>query len=113
MSFRYKLFFHIKNSLCLALLTACGSNDFSDLNAYILNVKAQPKDSIELLPEINIVETFIFNPEGLRDPFKPIDKTPQNKLAVFRVHSKTQKPRIQITFCEEINWRCYVPPCLL
>ncbi|RIZ68366.1 MAG: pilus assembly protein PilP [Methylococcales bacterium] len=83
MSFRYKLFFHIKNSLCLALLTACGSNDFSDLNAYILNVKAQPKDSIELLPEINIVETFIFNPEGLRDPFKPIDKTPQNKLAVF------------------------------
>ena len=30
-----------------------------------------------------------------------------------RVHSKTQKPRIQITFCEEINWRCYVPPCLL
>ena len=31
-------------------------------------------------------------------------------LVINRVHSKTQKPRIRITFCEEINWRCYVPP---
>ena len=83
MRFSYKLFFHIKNSLCLALLTACVSNDFSDLNAYILNSKTEYKGSIESLPENNIIEPFILNPVGLRDPFKPIDKTPQNELAVF------------------------------
>jgi type IV pilus assembly protein PilP len=62
----------------LVLLAAC-SDDFSDLNHYISEVKARPKGSIQPLPKVKIVEHFIFNPEGLRDPFKPLDKLQQDE----------------------------------
>ncbi|MDD5460825.1 MAG: pilus assembly protein PilP [Methylococcales bacterium] len=61
----------------LCLLSAC-SGDFSDLNQYIPAVKARPKGPIQSLPEVKIVEPFIFKPEGLRDPFKPLDKLQQD-----------------------------------
>ncbi len=78
---QYKLFLHIYSGLCLVLLASCGSNDFADLNAFILNIKAQPKVAIESLPEPKVVEPFVFNPEGLRDPFKPLVQIEQNELA--------------------------------
>ncbi len=56
------------------LLTACGNNDLNDLQQYINEVKARPKGTIEALPEIKPVEPFVFKPEGLRDPFKPINE---------------------------------------
>jgi len=56
----------------LALLTGCSEDDFSDLNQYIAEVKVRPKGTIKPLPEIKVVEPFIFKPEDLRDPFKPI-----------------------------------------
>jgi type IV pilus assembly protein PilP len=59
------------------LLSAC-SDDFSDLKHYIAEVKARPKGPIQPLPAVKIVEPFIFKPEGLRDPFKPLDKLQQN-----------------------------------
>ncbi|BCX82512.1 type IV pilus assembly protein PilP [Methylomarinovum caldicuralii] len=52
-------------------LVGCGDRDISDLEAYVAEVKARPKGSIEPLPEIKIMETFVFDPEGLRDPFAP------------------------------------------
>ena len=58
-------------------LTACVSNDVSDLSQYIQSVKARPKGTIQPLPEIEIVEPFIFNPEGLRDPFRPVERVTQ------------------------------------
>jgi len=56
----------------LTCLTGCGNDDFSDLNQYLSKVKAEPKGAIKPLPEIKIVESFVFNPEGMRDPFKPL-----------------------------------------
>jgi type IV pilus assembly protein PilP len=56
----------------LTLLTGCSEDDFSDLNQYIAEVKVRPKGTIKPLPEIKVVEPFIFKPEDLRDPFKPI-----------------------------------------
>lgn len=56
----------------LTLLTGCSDDDFSDLNQYITEVKVRPKGTIKPLPEIKTVESFIFKPEDLRDPFKPI-----------------------------------------
>jgi type IV pilus assembly protein PilP len=56
------------------ILSACTHDDFSDLNAFIAQEKAKPKGPIEPLPEIKIVEPFIFNPEGLRDPFAPLQQ---------------------------------------
>lgn len=57
-----------------ALLSGCASEDLSDLQAFIAAEKAKPKGSIEPLPEIKVVEPFIFNPEGLRDPFIPLEQ---------------------------------------
>jgi len=65
----------------LALLPGCGNNDFSDLNQYITNVKSAPKGTIQALPEIKVVESFMFNPEGLRDPFKPLEQPEQDEVA--------------------------------
>jgi type IV pilus assembly protein PilP len=79
----YKVIFQINNCLCLFLLAACGDNNFKDLNTYIAAIKAQPKGTIESLPETKIIEPFVFNPEGLRDPFKPLMQIDQDQLADF------------------------------
>ena len=54
-------------------LVGCGGEDVSDLTKFIQEVKARPKAAIEPLPEIKVVESFIFKPDGLRDPFRPIE----------------------------------------
>lgn len=55
-------------------MTGCSNDDFSDLTKYIQEVKAKPKGAIEPLPEIKVVEPFVFKPDGLRDPFQPVEK---------------------------------------
>jgi len=66
------------------LLSAC-SNDFSDLKTYIAKVKKRPATVIEPLPERKIIEPFIFEPEGLRNPFRPLiaEKEPEDFLEDF------------------------------
>lgn len=68
----------VKNLLLLPMivigLVGCGGDDVSDLQKYIQEVKARPKGAIEPLPEIKVVESFVFKPDGLRDPFRPIEK---------------------------------------
>lgn len=59
----------------LILMAGCSNEDFSDLSRYIQEVKARPKGPIQPLPEIKVVESFIFKPEGLRDPFRPVEKS--------------------------------------
>jgi type IV pilus assembly protein PilP len=55
-----------------SVLTGCGGeHDLADLKAYVTNVLARPKGAIEPLPEIRTVEAFVFDPEGLRNPFVP------------------------------------------
>ena len=69
------LLLHYKLATCavvLALLSGCSNDDFSDLNQYIASVKVRPKGTIKPLPEIKVVEPFIFKPDDLRDPFKAI-----------------------------------------
>ncbi|MBS3963958.1 MAG: pilus assembly protein PilP [Methylomonas sp.] len=61
-------------TLAMMMLTACDGGDFADLEKYIQEVKARPKGAIEPLPEPKIVEPFIFKPDGLRDPFQPVQK---------------------------------------
>jgi len=54
---------------------------FPILNQYILALSPEPKGAIEPLPEIKVIESFMFNPEGLRDPFKPLVQPEQNEAA--------------------------------
>lgn len=61
----------------LLLLTGCGTDDFSDLNQYIAEVKARPSGPIEPLPDVKILEPFVFKPDDLRDPFKPLEQPEQ------------------------------------
>ena len=62
--------------ISLILLVGCSNeDDFSDLNQYISEIKVRPKGTIKPLPEIKVVEPYIFKPEDLRDPFKPIKPT--------------------------------------
>src|ERR1035437_5610277 len=63
--------------ILMALLAGCGNDDFVDLNQYISEVKARPKEPIKPLPQIKIIEPFMFKPEGLRDPFKPLEQPEQ------------------------------------
>lgn len=56
--------------LCMGI-TACSEHDLSDLKAYVVQVNSHQKRAIAPLPEVKPVETFVFNPEGLRDPFTP------------------------------------------
>lgn len=73
-------FSNIKNIVLLALvglgLTACGG-DMADLDKYIIDVKARPKEVIEGLPEITPYESYAYTAakDGLRSPFVP--DTPQ------------------------------------
>jgi type IV pilus assembly protein PilP len=55
-------------------IAGCGSEDISDLTSYINSVNARSKTPIEPLAEQQVVEPFIFDPEGLRDPFSPISR---------------------------------------
>ncbi|MBL6987527.1 MAG: pilus assembly protein PilP [Methylobacter sp.] len=61
----------------MTLLSGCGNDDFNDLNRYVSEVKARPKEPIKPLPEIKVIEPFMFKPEGLRDPFKPLEPPEQ------------------------------------
>jgi type IV pilus assembly protein PilP len=56
-------------------LTACGSNDFTDLQQYIATIKARPQSPVKPLPEFKSVDPFVLKREdNLRDPFKPVEK---------------------------------------
>lgn len=61
----------------MALLAGCSNDDFSDLTRYLSEVKARPKEPIKPLPEIKVIEPFMFKPDGLRDPFKPLEQPEQ------------------------------------
>lgn len=55
-----------------SLLAGCGAGgDFSDLRAYMDDVRARPKGSIEPLPTFKPYESFTYRASSLRSPFQP------------------------------------------
>ncbi|MFZ2407290.1 MAG: pilus assembly protein PilP [Methylobacter sp.] len=76
-SSRARVCLQINCIIVTALLAGCGNDDFSDLTRYVAEVKARPKEPIKPLPEIKVIEPFMFKPEGLRDPFKPLEQPEQ------------------------------------
>lgn len=55
--------------VCLAL-SGCGSDDFSDLNSFMDEVRARPKGSIEPLPQFTPYEAFAYSAASMRSPFQ-------------------------------------------
>ncbi len=76
----------ISLSLSVCLLS-CTEGDMSDLQKFIAEVKARPKTAIEPLPEIKVVEPFLFNPETLRDPFVAATQSLQDTESANRAAS--------------------------
>lgn len=65
-------------------LTGCAGDDLTDLQAYVAEVKARQKGSVEPLPEVKTVEPFVFNAEDLRNPFvidEKAQETEEEKIA--------------------------------
>lgn len=55
-----------------ALLSGCGGDgSFSDLQAYMDEVRARPKGAIEPLPKFQPYEAFTYGAASLRSPFQP------------------------------------------
>ncbi|QUE76457.1 type 4a pilus biogenesis lipoprotein PilP [Stutzerimonas stutzeri] len=94
--------------LGLALLAGCdGSGDFDDLRAYMAEVRARPKGSIEPLPSFLPYEAFTYSASSLRHPFQPPVKL---DLAQRQKGSKDVRPdetRIK-QFLEQFNIENFV-----
>lgn len=58
----------------VAVLGGCdASREFDDLQAYMAEVRARPKGSIEPLPQFQPYEPFTYSATGMRSPFqKPV-----------------------------------------
>lgn len=83
-------------ALMSALLSACGTGEFSDLQQYIDSVKARPPGKIEPLPELKPFERFLYRDADLRDPFKPVLKATINANAntalIARQNQREKEP---------------------
>lgn len=53
----------------LSLVGCAANNDFSDLDAFIAEVKARPKKPIEPLPEFKAYQAFTYSAASRRSPF--------------------------------------------
>jgi type IV pilus assembly protein PilP len=66
-------------AVVLLLMMGCGSDDSQSLEAYIEQVKARPKATLEPLPVLDATDNFVFKADGLRDPFQPPENRNQSK----------------------------------
>lgn len=93
---------HARRWLCLGLagclLAACGSADMTDLQAYVQAVRQRPKAPIEPLPDIKVVEPFLFRPNAVRDPFEldEVLKEPEEVQVETGIRPDMLRPREEL-----------------
>jgi type IV pilus assembly protein PilP len=90
-TFSKPMYKHLCLAIFLVQIAGCSNDDISDLQQYVAEVKARPKGPIEPLPEVKVIEPFLFKPEGLRDPFKPLE-LPEEAGPVDNTNSNGIKP---------------------
>jgi type IV pilus assembly protein PilP len=73
------------------LLSGCADNDFSDLKAYMDEVKSRPKSRIPPLPTIETVAPFAYQASVMRSPFEP-------PIVVRRVQRAAGGPQVKPDF---------------
>jgi type IV pilus assembly protein PilP len=87
----------------LVCLSGCGAgHDYADLQAYMDEVRARPKGSIEPLPKFQAYESFTYSAASLRSPFQPPVKV---DMASRQKGTKDVKPDESRTkqFLEDFN----------
>lgn len=77
--------------LAATLLTGCADSDFSDLKAYMEEVKSRPKSRIPPLPTIKTVAPFAYQASVMRSPFEP-------PVVVRRVARTAGGPQVEPDF---------------
>ena len=63
------------------LLAGCGSDDTSDIQAFMAEAKARPKGAIEPIPRFAPYQAFTYEAVSLRSPFQPPVKIDLTKRA--------------------------------
>ncbi|WP_339523364.1 type 4a pilus biogenesis lipoprotein PilP [Pseudomonas sp. EA_35y_Pfl2_R111] len=94
--------------LSILIVSGCsGGGDFADLQAYMDEVRARPKGSIEPLPKFQTYESFTYSAAALRSPFQPPVKL---EVADRQKGSKNIKPDEARTkqFLEGFNIETFV-----
>ncbi|MCU7850622.1 MAG: pilus assembly protein PilP [Candidatus Thiodiazotropha sp. (ex Monitilora ramsayi)] len=66
-------------SFLLGALTGCANPNLDELRQYVNEKKALPPGRIEPLPEIKQVSTFLYEPQGRRNPFAPTGEERPNE----------------------------------
>lgn len=70
-------------TICSLVLAGCAGNQgFSDLEAFIAEVKSRPKKPIEPLPEFQAYQAFTYSAASRRSPFAPPVEVPVEAVAV-------------------------------
>ncbi|WP_339515949.1 type 4a pilus biogenesis lipoprotein PilP [Pseudomonas sp. RL_15y_Pfl2_60] len=94
---------HLATFLTVLTLSGCGSSsDFADLQAYMDEVRARPKGSIEPLPKFQPYESFTYSAASLRSPFQPPVKIDMVQRAKGSKEIKPDETRVK-QFLEGFN----------
>lgn len=88
--------------LLLLTLSGCGGGDFSDLQAYMDEVRARPKGQIEPLPQPEPYESFTYSAAAMRNPFQPPVKIDMVARAKGSKEIKPDETRVK-QFLEGFN----------
>ncbi len=63
----------------VVMLAGCASPNLDELKEYVDGKKAEPPGRIESLPEIKQITTYVYEADGRRDPFMPIEAEEQRQ----------------------------------
>ena len=88
-------------------LTGCGGGSFTDLQAYMEEVRAQPRGRIEPMPKEVVYEPFTYKASGLRSPFQPPVKLELSTKERGRIDIKPDETRVK-EFLEGFNLESFV-----
>ncbi len=64
---------------CLLGITGCNTHSTADLDKFVRDTKTKHHGKVDPLPTFTPYEMFVYDPEQLRDPFKP--QTVQRPIA--------------------------------
>ena len=63
------------------LVAGCAKKDMTDLEQWVVNVKARKPTPIDPIPQIRQAETFLYIAGGRRNPFERNIQTPRSEVA--------------------------------
>jgi type IV pilus assembly protein PilP len=65
----HAVFVRVGVVLIALISSGCEQNGMGELRAYVREINSRPPGAVEPLPEIQPVDSFVFDPAGRRDPF--------------------------------------------